>query len=317
MDDRNEFKNDSMVDVIPRGADYVQESFDLNRLDNFVKGLGVQWLHYKAMPSPIGQKDRGDYRRSDGVDTITSNGMIYTFAGKFTAAITDNSRERKWSGAGPLDPSQGLLVMPRFYDTNTPDPQNPNCFCPGDRIYLMPGDRLYVADPRADVKVSNAHKMDYNPDGFDQPMFAIEKLEVPIIDSQNIEYKEGIDFCITKDGNISWIPGGNSPGVDPTTGKGRTYSVRYLYRAYYYIAELLKELRITNITIDNERIPERAAYHPLVQREYIYHNQNRGDRTNQLIPKDQKRVAPEPVESTNPAKYSIPVDMSMTKRDEE
>ena len=46
--------------------------FDLDRLDNFVQNLGVEYSHYKSMPSPIGQGDRGDYRRNDGVDTITS-----------------------------------------------------------------------------------------------------------------------------------------------------------------------------------------------------------------------------------------------------
>lgn len=317
MDDRNEFKNDEMIDVIPRDAPHIQESFDLNRMDSFVKGLGVQWHHYKAMPSPIGQKDRGDYRRSDGVDTITSNGMIYHCVGKFTAAITDNSRERKLGGAGPLDPSEGLLVMPRFYDSDLPQQNDVNCPPNGERIYIMPGDRLYVADPRANMLVSNAQKMDYNPNGEDEPMFAICKLEVPIIDSQNVDYIEGIDYVITRNGNIRWLDGGKNPGVDPATGKGRIYSIRYLYRAYYYIAKLMKEIRITNITIDNERVPERAAYHPLIQREYIYHNQNRGSATNQLIPKDEKRVAQAPVDSINPAKYSVSVDMSSIKKDGE
>ena len=62
------FENDIKVDVIDRDGPYVQESFDLPRLDNFVTGLGVEFFHYKAMPSPIGKNDRGDFRRSDGVD---------------------------------------------------------------------------------------------------------------------------------------------------------------------------------------------------------------------------------------------------------
>jgi hypothetical protein len=309
-DKKNPFKNDDMVEVIPAGNPYIQESFDLNRMDDFVTGLGVDFLHYKSMPSPIGKKDRGDYRRSDGVDTITSNGMIYKCAGKFRATMTDNSRDRKRGGAGTMDPSESLLVMPRFYNLKEHQTEP-------ERIYMAPGDRLYVADPNVDVLVSNPQEIDYDPNAENVPMFPIVKMELPILDSQNIEYTEGIDFHISKEGNICWIAGGKNPGIDPLTGKGRIYSVRYLYRAYWYVTVLLKEVRITNITENNERVPERAAYHTKIQREYIYHNQNRGSMQNQLKPKDPKRTAQDPQESVNPSKYTVPVDMSSISDDDE
>lgn len=309
-DKKNPFENDDKVDVIDRAIDYVQESFDLDRMDDFVSGLGVDFLHYKSMPSPIGKKDRGDYRRSDGVDTITSNGMVYKCTGKFRATMTDNSRDRKRGGAGTMDPSESLLVMPRFY--NLKDGQTEP-----ERIYMAPGDRLYVADPTVDVLVSNPQEIDYEPDVENVPMFPIVRMELPILDSQNNEYIEGVDYHISKNGNICWISGGKNPGIDPLTGKGRIYSVRYLYRAYWYVTVLLKEVRITNITENNERVPERAAYHTKIQREYIYHNQNRGSVQNQLKPKDPKRTAQEPQESVNPSKYTVPVDMSSINDDDE
>lgn len=291
------------VDTIPFEGPFIQESFDLDRLDNFVTGLGVEFLHYKGIPSPIGQKDRGDYRRSDGVDTITSNGMIYKCAGRFTATMTDNTRDRKRGEAGILDPSESRLVMPRFY--------NDRGIADGKRIYLAPGDRIYVADPNVDVWVSNPQKIDYIPNMDNIPMFPIVSLELPIIDSRNIEYTEGVDYCITQDGNIRWLAGGKNPGIDPDTGKGRVYSVRYLYRAYWYITTLLKEVRITNVTgSSGERSPQRMPYHCIAQREFMFHNQNKGAPTNQNKPIDPKRVQQAPVESTNPSKYTVPVDMS-------
>lgn len=300
------------VDTIDRNLDFVQESFDLDRLDNFVTGLGVEYTHYKGIPSPIGLKDRGDYRRSDGVDTITSNGMIYRCAGKFTATMTDNSRDRKQAEAGTLDPSESKLVMPRFYNEG-------EGVANGKRIYLSPGDRIYVADPEADVMVSNPQKMDYEPGVDNIPMFPIVELEMPIIDSRNIEYIQNVDFCITQDGNIRWLASGKNPGIDPDTKKGRVYSVRYLYKAYWYITLLLKEVRVTNVTTDGERAPERMAYHCIVQREYMYHNQNKGDKTNQLKPKEKekKRTHKAPVSSIDPAKPVILVDMSAIEDDEE
>jgi hypothetical protein len=298
------FGKDDKVDVIDRQGPYIQESFDLKRMDDFVTGLGVEYLHYTAMPSPIGKNDRGDYRRNDGVDTITSNGMLYECSGKFTATMTDNSRERERGAAGTLDPSESKLVMPRFYNSE-------KGIAAGERIYLMPGDRIYVADHKVDDLVVNAQWMDYEDGVPNVPMFPVAKMLRKIKDSRNIEYLEDVDYHISKDGNICWISGGQNPGIDPNTSKGRVYSVRYLYRAYWYITQLPKEVRITNVTDESgNRVPTRAAYHAIAQREYIYHNQNSGAKTNQNKPKDPRRKVQAPTEPRNPAKYSVPVDIS-------
>lgn len=299
----------NQVDTINRASPFVQMSFDLVKQDNFATSFAAEFIHYKAMPSPIGKNDRGDYRRNDGVDTITSNGMIYRCSGKFSATMTDNERSKGKTDGGVTDPSQGRLVMPRFY--------NKDGLSDGDRIYLAPGDRLYVADPDADVKVSNYHEMDYEVGVDNVPMFPIEKLDGPIVDSKNIEYNCGVDFKITSTGNIRWIDGGRNPGIDPDTGKGRIYSVRYLYRAYWYVLTLPKEVRITNVTTGGVRSPERMPYHAVIVREYIYHNQNRGDKQNVNKPKVPNRVDAAPQENINPDKFVIPVDMSTITDDEE
>lgn len=297
------------IDTITKFAPQEQQSFDLRRLEvGLSTGLGADFKHYKAIPSPIGQNDRGDYRRSDGVDTITSNGMIYKCAGTFTATMTDNTREQKRSAGGVLDPSESRLVMPRFY--------NKAGVADGERIYLMPGDRIYYADPNADDRVVNAHKMDYQADVDNVPMFPICKLEEPIVDSRGIEYIQGTDFEITGEGNVRWLAGGKNPGIDPNTGKGRIYSVRYLYKAFYYIVALPKEVRITNVTQGGVRGPERMPYHAVIVREYIFHNQNRGEQLNQNKPKNPERVTPPVEESVNPNKFTIPVDMNTITEDE-
>jgi hypothetical protein len=292
----------TQTDTISRQNTPIQESFNLPALDVFVTSLGVEYLHYKSMPSPIGKKDRGDYRRSDGVDTITSNGLIYKCAGRFTATMTDNSHDPQRGESGILDYSEARLVMPRFY--------NKAGLSDGDRIYLSPGDRIYVADQKTDVKVSNPQQMTYEAGVDNIPMFPIVCLELPITDSRNFEYRENIDYAITPEGNIQWLPTGNNPGIDPETGKGRVYSIRYLYHAYWYIWALPKEVRVTNVTTNGIRAPERMPYHAIAVREYIYHNQNRGDKVNNLKSKDPQRVNQDPEQDITPNKYFIPVDMS-------
>jgi hypothetical protein len=236
--------------------------------------------------------------------------MIYRCAGIFTATMTDNGREQKRSSGGNLDPSESKLVLPRFYNSGAG-------VANGSRIYLMPGDRLYFGDPQADDRVSTAHKMDYQPDVDNVPVFPIYSLEEPPVDSRGIEYTCGVDFQISAAGNIQWLAGGKNPGIDPNTGKGRIYSIRYLYKAFYYVTALPKEVRITNVTAGGVRSPQRMPYHAIITREYIFHNQNRGDTLNQNKPHDPQRATPIIEESINPNKFVVPVDMNtITEGDE-
>lgn len=299
----------NQADTINRNSPFVQMSFDLKKQDSFATSFAVEYTHYKAMPSPIGKNDIGDYRRNDGVDTITSNGMLYTCAGKFSASTTDNDRSKGKSDGGVTDPSQARLVMPRFY--------NKAGLSDGGRIYLAPGDRVYVADPNTDVLVTNYHQMTYESEIDNVSMFPIVKLDGPVIDSRNIQYYCGVDFKITSNGSISWIDGGRNPGIDPDTGKGRIYSIRYLYRAYWYIQNLPKEVRVTNVTTGGVRSPERMAYHAVIVREYVYYNQNRAGPQNVNVTKTPQRVDSAPQENINPNKFSIPVDMNSITEDDE
>lgn len=301
----------TQIDVISPFAPTVQESFDLRKLDVFAASLGVELIHYRAMISPIGKSGLGDLRRNDGVDTISSNGMLYRCAGKFTATITDNERASKRTPSGVSDPSTSRLVMPRFYDktsTSTAD---------GDRIYLMPGDRLYIGNPNVDDLVANTQELIYESDRDNQALFPIVKLQENIIDSKGIEYTLGADFVITSEGNIRWCHHGKNPGIDQATGKGREFSIRYLYKAYYYVLSLPKELRITNVSMNGVRTPQRMAMHAIIVREYIFRNQNRGDKTNQNVVKTPQRKGAAPQENIDPDRYHLSVDMNSIADDDE
>lgn len=286
-----------------------QQSLNLVFDDSFVIGQGIDYTHWKAMFSPIGLKDRGDYRR-DGLDVLTSNGMLYVCAGTFTGCETDNTADKERTEGGTIDPSVSRLILPRFYNKvkSVAGTVNTAPTDDGDRIYMAPGDRIYVSDPNANVSVSNYQKMTYET-STNVPMFPIITLEIPIIDSRNISYVEGLDFCISGDGNINWLPGGSNPGIDPETGKGRVYSVRYLYKAFHYIVTIPKQVRMTNITSGGVRVPERLAYYAVIQREYVHHSQNRPDPKNQSASPTPNRAVQEPLDTIKPGPAAISVDM--------
>lgn len=274
--------------------DLFQVTMDLAKNDDLITQRGVEFEHWAAIPSPIGLKDRGDYRRSDQYDTITSNGMIYKKTGCFVAAIVSNSKRKTAGEGGVIDYSTARLLVPRKY-------------ADGSEVHLAPGDRVFIKD--LEVLVSNYQRMQYAPGSLDRAQFPVKSVEY-LIDSTNKEYKCGVHFRI-KDGHIEWINGKDNPGIDPDTGKGRVYSMRYKYNAHWYITEIPNEVRVIQGTNDSgERFPERMPYSAIIQREYVYYNQNNDIDKNHGREKEVRDIE-EPKEPVQvPGEYQIKVDMS-------
>jgi hypothetical protein len=279
--------------------DLFQVTMDLDKNDDLITQRGVEFEHWVAIPSPIGLKDRGDYRRSDQYDTVTSNGMIYRKVGCFTASIVSNQKRKQPSEGGLMDYSTARLLVPRYY--------NENATADGDEIHLAPGDRVFIKD--LEVPVSNYQRMEYNPGGLDRAQFPVQSVQY-LIDSTNKEYKCGYHFKI-QDGHIKWINGRSNPGIDPETGKGRVYSMRYKYNAHWYITQIPNEVRVIQGTTESgERIPQRMPYSAIIQREYVYYNQN-NDVNEDHGRKKKVRDIEEPKDQVQvPDDYQIKVDMS-------
>lgn len=295
--------------IIPRIDQIPESSFSLDGLDQFITSMGTEFDHWKALPSPIGLTDRGDLRRTNGVDTISENGFIYTYAGTFTGVLQDTSRHQNHADAGFVDSSTSRIIMPRFYNKDGGEAN-------GDRIFFTPGDRVYISDKNVEQSVSNYQRMEYQVVTDDQPMFPATEIEA-ILDSQNLTYVNGVDYVLTSAGNIRWLPNGKNPGIDPLTQRGRLYSLRYRYKAYFYCVDLPKELRLIQITDPKTglRGTERAPYHLLVQREFIFHNKNNNkltsdnQNTQQLQQPTPNRIIKDPSQPLSEPS-SIVVDMT-------
>lgn len=279
-----------------------QMSFNLNSQDDFIQGLGVKFVHYRAMPSPIGLKDRGEYRRSDELDQVQENGMVYKGCGEFTAVFMSNSKSERSVEGGMYDQSTARITLPRFYDLNSPK-------YAGEEINLAVGDRIYLKE--MEVNVVNYQRVEYNIEHSDYLQYPATCVEF-VMDSRGEEYTPGAHFDIDKNGNIAWKDGAKNPGIDPDTGKGRIYSIRYKYNAHWYIVNIMNEVRITNITEGNERVPARMPYHAMIQREYVYSNRIRGNEQPEQNPRDKtpSRVV-EPAPSVPSAgNYKVKVNVS-------
>ena len=243
----------ALPDILP------SVKFNLTAQEQFGNDRGILFVHWVAIPSSVGLKDRGDLRRPDTLDTISSNGFLYKKVGTFNATLISNQLAQQQIDAGLYDNSTARLVLPKYYKEvcNNPEQQE---------IALLPGDRIYCKD--LELVVGNYQRVEYNPHGQDHIQFPIKCVSY-LIDSRNVEYKQGVHFKIDKDGNLVWIDGKANPGIDPDTGKGRVYSIRYTYLAFWYVHQLINEIRVTN---DGEGNAQRLPYHCTIQREYVYYN---------------------------------------------
>ncbi len=268
--------------------------FNLDAQDNFVKNRGIKFEHWMAMPSPIGLKDRGEYRRSDALDTISSNGFIYKKVGEFTGALVSNSRQDHNIDAGVFDVSGARIVLPRYYDCGTKK-----------EISMLPGDRVYAKG--VELKVGNYQRVEHSTSKLDILQFPVKNVEF-CMDSLGNEFKCGKDFKVDKNGNIKWVDGKKNPGIDPDTGKGRVYSIRYDYLAFWYVDSIINEIRITNS--EDATKPSRMPYHVSIQREYVYHNRAKPAKTDLNSDKEDSRTnkAPEPTLDDN--QNQVKVNMS-------
>ena len=269
--------------------------FNLVAQEQFGNDKGILLEHWAAIPSTIGQKDRGDLRRPDQLDTIAENGFIYKKVGEFVGTILGNTKKQNHAEGGIMDNSVARLMMPKHYTQE----------CGGGKdIALLPGDRLYAK--QIELRVPNYQKVEYKPKSNDTLQFPA-KCVIFLKDSNNIEYTEGVEFKVSDEGDVQWMQGKSNPGTDPETGKGRLYGIRYMYVAFWYVQQLLNEIRVTNTS--DSSAPARLPYHAVIQREYVYHQKNRGDKKEQNIVTETPRTQDAPTEVLDPNEFEVKVDV--------
>lgn len=243
-----------------------QISFDQRAFKQFIQGQGVKVVHYRALPDPTGMNSRGDTHAVSGL-RASSDGFLYEVAGEATVLFTNNSGEMHMESEGMIQYATAYMTLPEKYDdTNEP-------------LLVFPNDRLFIKD--VELRVVNAQYIESNTNGTDRLQFPATYVE-SLVDSDKIKYEAGTDFELTKDGDIRWLTQ-RRPGINPSTNRGKVYTIRYRYTPFFIVARLLHEIRVAQITDPQyKRYVERMPYQVMVVREYIFQDKNQ-DPNKQVI----------------------------------
>lgn len=248
--------------------------FSPTNFDEVVAGRGVVFEHFAAMRCPAGLIDKTDSLHRPHPDhSGCSNGFIYRHVGTLQGVFSGNGREFRSTDAGLLDPSMAQITVPRTYLDGKP-------------VFLAPMDRLFLAEEG--IVVPNWEVVEASPLGIDRLLFPATMV-LDIEDSRGIRYQLG-DYQL-QNGQIKWI--GKNPGQDANTGKGIVYSVRYLYRPFWYVTKMNHEIRVFQ-TLDNDgnRRTERGPQSFTAQREYVFLNEAADDQARNASSLRQQPVPP-------------------------
>lgn len=241
-------------------------NFDPEAFDQAIRTQGLTFVHWRARKCPIGVVDPDDERHPHGDHGDCSNGFLYEAVGPVTCLAMGNNVDPQMMEMGVISQSHLNVTFPRYYDLHNAEGEPQECL-------VAPFDRLYLAE--ASITTPNWQLMEVSGAASDRCDYPVVVVEGDIIDSLGRRYIGGQDFGITSEGRLHWIPGGKQPGRNADAGTGGVISVRYRYRPYWYISDMLHEIRVSQSEdpASGERQTLRLPQQARTQREYIFENQ--------------------------------------------
>ena len=240
--------------------------FDVESTDQLIRDKGIPFIHFRSMPCPLGKSDIGDYRKPHQDHGACSGGFIYREAGTIMTLFSGNSLQLIQMDMGLLTGSTVNVTFDRFYQPKN-DSQDPEPF------YVATFDRLYLPDENVVVTGTELFEPSGAPQ--DRLKFPVVKV-ISLLDANGVEYSQVAgDFSLV-DGKIAW--GKKSPLFNVEKGRGIPCSIRYLYRPYFLVKQLMHEIRISQSeNFAGDRVLTRLPQGALLQRENVYENQEKDD----------------------------------------
>ena len=251
---------------IQHDAPLTHIGLDTQAFQDLVRSHGVTMVHYRAMRCPIGVSERNDSRQPHHTHADCSNGAIYRVAGEATCLFQGNDASVRLADIGLIDSSTAMLTLPSFYDRKSEDE-------PEIKVLVAPFDRFYFKDTEAPVV--NWHLVEAHATGIDRLQYPAVLVE-HLVDSNGQEYRQDEDFRLVN-GSIVW--GSRRPPQDPETQRGCCYTVRYWYQPYWYVKQMVHEIRVSRKDDfqTGERKLVRMPVSVVLQRENVFENERRDD----------------------------------------
>jgi hypothetical protein len=221
--------------------------------DQLLNQRGVRMIHHKAIPCM--NISSTDYNAHEpDCSFCDDSGIIYYDSKEIWGVFSGNSIEKTFEAHGVWEIGSAVVTMPTEYaaggqaDFNTHDLLE----IPDFTVRLW---ELKMYEPR---------------EGGQSLRYPIQHVEYAssITDGVQKFYNVGVDFNISSDGKVVWIPG-KEPYYDENMEKGEVVGFAYFAIPVYVVLQSLRELRITQEMVNGQKQARRLPQQILVRRDFM------------------------------------------------
>lgn len=229
--------------------------------DQLLNNRGVRFVHHRAIPCP-NMNNLDDNNHDPLCPHCDGSGILYYSPREIVGTFLSNSIEKQFEYQGVWEVGTAVVTLPSEY-------------ADGTQAEFATYDKLVLTDYTVRLYEKKAYEP--RPDNKQQLRYPIEKVEylVTVTDSEVKEYIAGVDFNVSGDGMIEWVPG-NTPGYDTVADQGQIFGVSYYAFPVYVVLQPMRELRITQQMMpDGSKVSIRLPQHLVVKRDFFVNKPER------------------------------------------
>ena len=222
--------------------------------DQLINQRGIRVIHHKAIPCPNVQTLNTNAHLPD-CEFCDDSGIIYYDQKEIMGLFSGNSMEKTFEAHGVWEVGTSVMTFPAEYSDGTQADFN---------TY----DKLIIPD--FEVRLWELKEYEPRLNNKQALRYPVTKMEIAtsISDGAQKFYQVGVDFNISSDGAIEWIDG-KEPDYDDDKEIGETIAYGYFANPVYIVLQSMRELRITQELVNNQKIARRLPQHILVKRDFM------------------------------------------------
>ncbi len=222
--------------------------------DQLLNQRGVRMIHHKAIPCMNVESTTFQAHQPD-CPFCDDSGIIYYEAKEITGIFSGNSIEKTFEAHGVWETGTAVVTFPTEY----PD---------GTQADFNTYDKLEMPD--FTVRLWELKGYEPRPGGIQNLRYPVQKIEYAssITDGVQKFYMPGVDFNVTPEGAIEWIPG-REPSYNAELERGEVIGWAYFANPVYVVLQSLRELRITQELVGGVKTARRLPQQILVRRDFM------------------------------------------------
>lgn len=222
--------------------------------DQLLNQRGIRMIHHKAIPCMNVEATTFQAHQPD-CPFCDDSGLLYYESKEIWGIFQGNSIEKTFEAHGVWEVGSAVVTFPTEY----PD---------GTQADFNTYDRLEIPD--FTVRLYEHKGYEPRPGGIQDLRYPVKNVEYASSITNNIQkfYVAGVDFNITPDGAIEWIPG-QEPSYNQELERGEVVGWAYFANPVYIVLQSLRELRITQELVGGVKTARRLPQQILVKRDFM------------------------------------------------